>query len=696
MIETQDSPRHQPAPLAPCARALQQTGRGLRRVLAMTGVLATALIAACGGGESPGTAPSGGIVTKSAGSGVPYYYVRVVNPPTLPDGVERSQWAGYDYMGADSINAGGQLALTYYNSFGHTGESYPVFIDSDGTVTRLSDGQGVARAISDAGLVVGSLVAGGTESPFAWSLATRAFRPTTLPLGVSRSYAESVSETGLVAGHYDVAGGCTDQSFRWFDGGQPTPTACGAYSRIRDLSGDDALVGDWGIMDRTGAVTDYASSVMLPPGYVAARGRYLRPGGKIFGYLTKSVVSGPFSARPVIVDGSGMRYLDGTVPNDTYDYSSVEHVSKSGVWAVGLQFGPASADGWAWSASGGKTLLRLGDQPVSPVAVNDAGIAVGHRVVGSTSYAGAAWGASTGTVDLNSRLVDAPEGLTIGFIRWIGNGGHILADSSVGLVVLEPTNRGTPPSPQPLPSGITAPAQAAVNAPVDFSVRFTDPNATDTHTATWTWGDGMSAPGTVDRAVVNDRVKGQVTGSHAFTTPGIYTVRVDIIDSTGRSGTVGRQIVVYDPNAGYVMGAGTIVSPAGAYVPDPALSGPASFAILSKYDKGANTPNGHTQFLFQAAKLAFRSDAYEWMTVSGGRRADYRGTGSLNGVPGHGFVLTAIDGDRFSTAGTPDRFRIRIWAPGGGLVYDNQGGGNDDPSDGSGTAIASGSIQIRK
>lgn len=55
------------------------------------------------------------------------------------------------------------------------------------------------------------------------------------------------------------------------------------------------------------------------------------------------------------------------------------------------------------------------------------------------------------------------------------------------------------------------------------------------------------------------------------------------------------------------------------------------------------------------------------------------------------FTVTVIDGDQISK-GQVDRFRMRIWAPEGGLVYDNQMGAadGDDPT----TAITQGSIVI--
>ena len=68
-------------------------------------------------------------------------------------------------------------------------------------------------------------------------------------------------------------------------------------------------------------------------------------------------------------------------------------------------------------------------------------------------------------------------------------------------------------------------------------------------------------------------------------------------------------MVVYDPNAGFVTGGGWIQSPAGAHAADPALTGKANFGFVAKYQKGANVPNGNTEFQFQAGNLNFKAAA---------------------------------------------------------------------------------------
>jgi hypothetical protein len=140
--------------------------------------------------------------------------------------------------------------------------------------------------------------------------------------------------------------------------------------------------------------------------------------------------------------------------------------------------------------------------------------------------------------------------------------------------------------------------------------------------------------------------------------------------------STGAMAVFYDPNAGFVTGGGWIMSPPGAYSANPALTGKANFGFVSKYQKGAKVPTGQTEFQFHAGNLNFHSEVYEWLVVAGAR-AQYKGTGTLNGATGYGFMLTAIDG-QISGGGGTDKFRIKIWNSAGVIVYDNKTGASDD------------------
>jgi hypothetical protein len=97
--------------------------------------------------------------------------------------------------------------------------------------------------------------------------------------------------------------------------------------------------------------------------------------------------------------------------------------------------------------------------------------------------------------------------------------------------------------------------------------------------------------------------------------------------------------------------------------------------------------------LLRMANLDFDSANYEWLVISGAR-AQYKGTGTINGSGDYGFMLTAIDG-QINGGGGEDKFRIKIWDKTTDVViYDNQLGADDDgdPT----MELRSGSIVIHK
>jgi len=122
------------------------------------------------------------------------------------------------------------------------------------------------------------------------------------------------------------------------------------------------------------------------------------------------------------------------------------------------------------------------------------------------------------------------------------------------------------------------------------------------------------------------------------------------------------------------------------------LTGKATFGFVSKYKKGATTPDGNTEFQFHAAGLNFKSTSYQWLVVSGAK-ATYKGQGTINGSGNYGFLLSAIDG-QLTGGGGADKFRIKIWDKddGDAVVYDNLVGGGDDANPT--TTLGGGSIVI--
>jgi hypothetical protein len=231
----------------------------------------------------------------------------------------------------------------------------------------------------------------------------------------------------------------------------------------------------------------------------------------------------------------------------------------------------------------------------------------------------------------------------------------------------------------PIVTAVTVPGAPVAfgDQPISASGAFIDPAGTadEAYGCTVDYGDGSGAQG--------GTVAGTIcTGpDQTYAEAGVYTVTVTVTDKDGDSGslTAETMIIIYDPSGGFVTGGGWIDSPAGAYVPDPTLTGKANFGFVSKYKKGATVPTGNTEFQFKAGDLNFHSSSYDWLVITGSNYARFKGEGTINGAGVYKFMLWAGDAD-------PDTFRIKITEVGGGIVYDN---GMDQPIGGGSIVIHS-------
>ena len=240
------------------------------------------------------------------------------------------------------------------------------------------------------------------------------------------------------------------------------------------------------------------------------------------------------------------------------------------------------------------------------------------------------------------------------------------------------------PNPAPLNTAVT------LNATISDADRGDSNIASASYTLDTSDGGAM-APQVGDFDSPTENVTANLAAS-TFTSAGVHNLCVTGADAAGNvSAPECTLLAVYDPSAGFVTGGGWINSPAGAYVANLTLTGKANFGFVSKYQKGANVPTGETEFQFKAGNLNFHSTSYDWLVVAGAR-AQYKGTGTINGAGDYGFMLTAIDG-QVNGGGGVDKFRIKIWDKAtGAIVYDNQMGASD--TDNPTTAIGGGSIVI--
>jgi Tol biopolymer transport system component len=368
--------------------------------------------------------------------------------------------------------------------------------------------------------------------------------------------------------------------------------------------------------------------------------------------------NGAYTTAVTVTDDDGASGSDSalvTVNNvePTASFAAPSPIQEGGTSMLSLSspFDPSGAD----TAAGLRYSFACDGQDASLVSSYGAGGATESTTCGF---------ADNGSFPVKGRILDKDDG----------------ASTYEGTVVVENV--------APTVGEITAPSDpVAVNTTVNAGASFADPGTLDTHSASWNWGDGASSLG----AVTEGGGAGTAGGSHAYTVPGVYTVSVTVADDDG--GTVQaffQYLVAYDPNGPGARGRGSIVSPLGAYVPDPSLTGEAVFGFQSKYRPGQSVPSGHTRFKFRLADLSFVSSNYQWLVVAG-PRAQFKGTGEINGAGSYGFLLTAVDGDLSGGSGI-DKFRIKIWDNASGeLIYDNKIGDADsaDPQ-----AITEGSIAI--
>lgn len=652
------------------------------------GALAFAVAAlgtvACGGGDDAREARSQAMATAStAATTIPNY--TVVNLGNL------------GWVRPDGINASGQVAGYHYVR----NELRAFHFDGSRLIDLRAPGGGsssYAYTLNDSAQVVGDIdLADGISAAFAWTAqgGMKSISPAT------SSLASDINNNGLVVGR-DTSGG-----FTWSMSGGYTsltdfvPYAVNLSGQMVGYGYDPAMGWGYAMRQTNGSVT------LLPPpagNTYSAAATMLNDAGLAVG----NAVSSPNSLPRATAWQAGSVYDIGAqlaaAQNDDVFASHVNQlgqvVGRHTKWNP-LTGAPLGSNGFVWTIAGGA--VDIGNLfPSDPyahthaMAINKHGQVVGEAASFQQSAVRAVmWTPATGLVDLNTRLVNPPQGLSLDRAVAISDDGSIVASFDSGLVLLRPIQSNTPASPPaigPIVVGDPVPVRKQFTA----SVSFTDINVTDTHVAQWQWGDG-TAP-TAGR--VNERSgSGSVTGSHEFSAAGVYTVSVTITDSSGLSATVSREVVVYDPVGGFAAGGGWLYSPMGAFRSDRTLAGRATFGFVSKHKKGAAAPAGDTAFHFQSAKLNFDSTSYDWLVFSGAR-AQYKGVGKLNGRPGYRFLLTAVDGALIAQ-GTPDRFRIKIWHFDAGqgvdvVDYDNQVDAGLEGSNQEGTVIGGGSIVIQK
>ena len=251
----------------------------------------------------------------------------------------------------------------------------------------------------------------------------------------------------------------------------------------------------------------------------------------------------------------------------------------------------------------------------------------------------------------------------------------------------------------PITSNVVAtPNPVAVNNPVTLSAKVDDSitGGSNIAAADYTIDAGTPIAMAAQDGTFDEVSKDVTAVVPAFAEANVHQLCVSGKDTAGNTGEEDCTLLaVYDPSAGFVTGGGWIDSPANACYLTAAcqgLTGKANFGFVSKYQQGAQTPTGNTQFRFKAGDLNFHSDSYEWLVVAN-HRAQYKGIGTINGGGNYGFMLFAIDAN-LTPSTNVDLFRIKIWDKDSGdaVVYDNELASDENAN--ATTEIGGGSIMI--
>jgi probable HAF family extracellular repeat protein len=487
-------------------------------------------------------------------------------------------------------------------------------------------------------------------------------------LGISGSYAFDLNNTGVIVG--DAFVGSNMVAVVWTNPSSPAQslgTFGGATSRAWQVSDAGEVVG----FAQTASGVKHAFLWTVSTGMIdlSTWPNSCTGDSEAYAINNNGVIAGRCNNQPVLWTGTqGMI----TLPGGNGEATDVNNLNQ----VIG-------------TTSGGVTLWKIAALP--PIA----------NVGGPYS------GDEGSSVQFNGSLSSDPENAILSYSWTFGDGGtatgakptHIYPDNGsfkIKLTVTDPTGLSSSDSTiaivanvAPTVTAFTGPSNpTAIGTTITVNGTFADPGTADTHMVSINWnanGESILSSGQITG-------NGEFNATHSYSLPGVYVVALTITDDDGGIGTASYQyVVVYSPEAGFVTGGGWFDSPEGAYVADPTKTDRANFGFISRYQKGKTIPSGQTEFQFRAGGLTFQSTSYDWLVIAG-RKAQFKGSGTMDSGGDYQFLLTSEDGNLIGGDGR-DRIRIKIWnRVDGTLVYDNQLGASDDAN--ASTVLGGGSIVI--
>jgi probable HAF family extracellular repeat protein len=562
-------------------------------------------------------------------------------------------------------------------------------------ISRPGSPSTTVTGLNDLGQVVGiTLDAGFKESAYIWSKHDGMRNLGTLP-GATETWNPVINNRSEVAGFSDGDPLPYPIAFRWTAAGGmqslgalTTGPAANSYAwAINDhgtIAGD-SLASDVGntyhafVWTRTTGMVDidtlgnHSSSAVAISASGLVAGNYTNPPDNI-------------NQAFIWTRGYGMRAL-GTAGGIGAD---VVAMSSGGRIAGAIDYSGIRQHAMTWTQAGGMIDLgTLGGSTSLAIGTNNKGQVVGRATMpGDTVDHAFIWTAKDGMVDLNTRLRHAPPGLVLSQAGRINDNGAIMATANTGLVLLLPDSGcGCGHVAAPIASPDVVQAGSAFAA----SLGFVAEDATASHKVTWSWGDG-SADQTAQASEHNGN--GSAVASHAYRTPGVYTVSATVVDQAGESTTVNRKVVVLDQAGSVVGGTGSFMTAAPAGRKAAIAAGKASFGFVAPATTRAKAGNAKTGLSFNTAGLSFRSTDIRLLGMQAGR-AQFGGSGTINGRGAYQFAMVTTAGAA-AAKGEPGRFGLKIWhidpATKAEVVdYENQVG----TGGGAGRALVEGKIAVQ-
>lgn len=571
------------------------------------------------------------------------------------------------------INDSGQVAFT------HT-DTRAMFYD--GTTVQdigtLGGTHATAFDLNDAGQVVGSSSLPGDPPythAFLWSRTSGMIDLGTL--GGNSANAVAINNLGQVAGSSPFSDS-RPHAFRWspafglediglFPGGD--------FSNATDIS-DSGLVTGWG-SNANGNGHAFAWTPTTGLIDLGTRGgsfsfaEATNARGQVAGYAT---VPGNLWHAFLWDARFGMKDLGTAGGTESFALALNDYGQVVGVFDT-----PRAQRAFSWThARGIVDIGTLGGANSRALAVNNKGQAVGGSMTRAGTFHGFVWTAREGMIDLNKRLRHAPAGLVVEFATAISDNGSIVALSNAGLLLLKP-DCGCPGPHAVGPIAMADMVEAGT--PFESTVSFAGADTAARHYVTWSWGDGTGdQPGNARES----KGAGNAIGNHHYAMPGIYTISAKVADLGGKSATVTRSVIVYDKNGGTARGMGSFMSPRDANRMERSHVGMATFSLVAPSAAGAKAA-ASAELRFQVGSSTFRSQDLRAVAVQA-KRAQFEGSGTINGNAGYRFTLTTTAG-RGAAAGEAGRFGLKIWHTDPAtraevLDYDNRqaGPGNTGPA----------------